>query len=119
MRGGELSWRGLDVPLRADLTTFAESTVWTRRWFSREMRGVRARRDLSRRQWSVSGRVWDRGGRRGLWKTLGIALRIIGCGEESQLIARPSEFAVMVIVASLLIEIVQKGKFCLVVSDEI
>ena len=50
---------------------------------------------------------------------MGIALRIIGCGEESELIARPSEFAVLVIVASLLIEVVQKGKFCLVISDEI
>ena len=40
------------------------------------------------------------------WKTLGIALRIIGCGEESQLVARPSEFTVLVIVARLLVNIV-------------
>ena len=67
----------------------------------------------------MSGRVWDRGGRGGLRKTLGIALRVIGCGEEGELIASPSEFAVVVVVARLLIVFVQEGKLCLMIRDEI
>ena len=107
MRGAELSRRDPDVPPRIDLLPFREAAVRTRRWSSRGVDEVGARGDDGRRgrNKTVCG-VRDRDGRRGLKKTLGIVFRVVGCREESQLVARPSEFAVLVIVASLLIEVV-------------
>ena len=54
-------------------------------------------------RWTAAGGKRGRGGREGLRETLGVTPRIVGGRKEGELIAGPPEFAVVVVIESLLI----------------
>ena len=98
----EFSGRGLDVPFRANLSAFAESTVGTKRRYGWKMMGNQVRQGKS--GWrTVAGGKWSRGWREGLREPLGVTPSIVGGREEGEPIAGPPEFAVVVVIESPLV----------------
>ena len=98
----EFSGGGLNVPLRSSLSVFAESTMGTKRKYGRRKMGNQVRQGGSGRR-PVAGEKWDRGQREGFREPLRVTPSIVGGRKESEPIASPPEFAVVVVIEGLLI----------------